>query len=190
MNQIICADACEWAKSMPDKSVDHIITDYEYGTDFPFFEFKRICRGTILTFCAPEDEPMGRFWNEKAVWIKTPSTKNYKKKLGRFVEEIHIHRQWFGGHDIFNTDLHWSNYTGVYTDLVEERGWYWKKPLSLMERLIRIYTLPGDLVVDPYCGSGTTLEACLKWNRCFVGIDNNQEWIQFCTSKFMPEKIG
>lgn len=190
MNQLICADAEKWAMSMPDKSVDHIITDFEYGTFFPFDQFKRICRGTILTFCAPKDDPMRGMFDEKAYWIKTPSTKNTVKKLSRFVEEIHIYRQWFGGHDIFNTDLHWSNYTGVYNDLVEEKGWYWKKPFSLMERLVRIYTKEGDVVADPYCGSGTTLEACLKWNREFIGVDNNPDWIQFCTTKFMSEKIG
>lgn len=187
MNKIILSDAYEWAKSMPEKSVDHIITDYEYGTEFPFAEFLRICRGTILTFCNETDNPFGHpaFVSERAYWVKTPSTKNYKKKLGRFVEHIHICRQP-NGYDIFNTDLHWSNYTGVYADMVEEKGWYWKKPLSLMERLVRIYTKPGDLVADPYCGSGTTLEALKKWGRRFVGVDNNPDWIQYC-QRFLKE---
>lgn len=178
---IIEADAYAWARSQPDKSVDHIITDYEYGTYFPFSEFRRICRGTIITFCSEYDHPMDELYSEKAYWIKTPSTKNYKKRLGRFVEEIHIKRQEY---DIFNTDLHWSNYTGVYTDLVEEKGWYWKKPLSLMERLVRIYTKEGDTVLDPYCGSGTTLEAAKKWNRKFIGIDVDSKWVEYCKEKY------
>lgn len=186
MNEIICANAYEWAKSMPDKSIDHVITDYEYGTEFPIKEFLRICRGTIMTFCAPEDSPLGIFLCERAFWIKTPSTKNYKRKLGRFVEEIHICRRHENRGDVFNTDLHWSNYTGVYTDLVEEKGWYWKKPLSLMERLVRIYTAPGDIVADPYCGSGTTLEACLKWRRPFIGVDNDSKWVEYC-KRFLGE---
>lgn len=181
-NEIILADALDWAKSMPDKSVDHIITDYEYGTVFPFEEFKRICKGTILTFCDQRDDPMNGEWSEKAYWIKTPSTKNTKNKLSRFVEEIHIYRTWYG-FDRFNNDLHWSNYTGVYTDMVEEKGWYWKKPLSLMERLVRIYTNPGDIVADPYCGSGTTLEACWKNERPYIGVDHNKEWVEFCNYK-------
>jgi DNA modification methylase len=181
-NQIICSDAYEWAKSMPDKSIDHIITDYEYGTDFPFEEFKRICKGTILTFCDQRDDPMDGQWSEKAYWIKTPSTKNTKNKLSRFVEEIHIYRTWYG-FDRFNSDLHWSNYTGVYTDVVEDKGFLWKKPLSLMERLVRIYTCEGELVADPYCGSGTTLEALKKHDRRFIGVDHDPKWVQLCMSR-------
>lgn len=175
---LVCSDALEWAKSMPDKSIDHIITDYEYGAFFPFHEFLRICRGTILTFCSEKDNPLQGNITERAYWIKTPSTKNYKKHLGRFVEHIHISRQ--SQRDIFNTDLHWSNYTGVYTDLVEEGGWLWKKPLSLMERLVRIYTASNDLVADPYMGSGTTLQACNNWGRRFIGIDIDPKWVNYC----------
>lgn len=182
MSHVLCSDATEWALSMPDKSVDHIITDYEYGTYFPFHEFKRICKGTILTFCSEKDNPMEGFYDEKAYWIKTPSTKNTQKRLSRFVEEIHIYHQ--PEYPVFNgskkTGLHWSQYTGVYTDLVEISGWYWKKPLSLMERLVLIFTNPGDLVVDPYCGSGTTLQALKKHERRFVGIDKDQTWVDYC----------
>lgn len=175
---LVLSDAHEWAKSMPDKSVDHIITDYEYGSFFPLWEFLRICRGTILTFCSGNDDPLDGNRTEIAYWIKTPSTKNYKKHLGRFVEQIHIYRQ--DEYGVFNTDLHWSNYTGVYTDLVEESGWLWKKPLSLMERLVRIYTNLGDLVVDPFMGSGTTLKACKNYGRRFIGVDNDPRWIEYC----------
>lgn len=179
--KLICSDAYEWAKTVPDKSIDHIITDYEYGAYFPFDEFVRICKGTILTFCSEKDNPLQGNITERAYWIKTPSTKNYKKRLGRFVEHIHILKQ--DEYDVFNTNLHWSNYTGVFTDLVEEKGWYWKKPPSLMERLVRIYTNPGDTVLDPYCGYGTTLEACSKWGRESIGIDIDQERIDYCKEK-------
>jgi DNA modification methylase len=175
---IIHADCYEWAKEQPDKSIDHIITDYEYGQFFPFAEFVRICRGTILTFCSDKDDPLEGNRTEIAYWIKTPSTKNTVKHLSRFVEQIHIFRQ--SEYDVFNTDLHWSNYTGVYTDVVEEKGWLWKKPLSLMERLVRIYTSKGDIVVDPYCGSGTTLQACYNHGRSYIGIDIDWKWVDYC----------
>lgn len=175
---ILCADTLEWIKQQPSKSIDHIITDYEYGTDFPFQEFVRICRGTILTFCSEKDSPMNGKETEMAYWIKTPSTKNYSKHLGRFVEQIPIYRQT--EYDVFNADLHWSNYTGVYTDMVEEKGWLWRKPLSLMERLVRIFTDKGDTVLDPYCGYGTTLQACYNYGRAYIGIDIDQTRVDYC----------
>lgn len=180
--KLILADILEWVKSQPSKSIDHIITDYEYGTEFPIQEFQRICRGTILTFCGELDNPTRGLLTKKAYWIKTPSTKNNQKELSRFVEEIHIVRP-SDGYYVFNTHLHWSNYTGVYTDVVEEKGWLWKKPLSLMKRLVSIYTNPNDIILDPYMGSGTTLQACLDLGRrqC-VGIDKDKRWIDYCES--------
>lgn len=177
---IVHADTLGWVKNQPSKSVDHIITDYQYGTVFPFIEFLRICRGTILTFCTETDDPLDGNKTEIAYWIKTPSTKNTTKHLSRFVEQIHIFRN--DEYNIFNglgspEGLHWSNYTGVYTDLVEDKGWEWKKPLSLMERLVRIYTAKNDTVLDPYCGSGTTLEACRNLGRKWIGVDINEKWV-------------
>lgn len=176
---ILHADTLEWVKTQPSKSVDHIITDYEYGTEFPIFEFMRICRGTIITFCSELDNPTCGLLTKKAYWIKTPSTKNNQNELSRFVEEIHIVRS-VDGYYVFNTNLHWSNYTGVYTDLVEEKGWLWKKPLSLMERLVRIYSNPDDVVLDPFMGSGTTLVACKNYGRKYIGIDKDEQWVTYC----------
>jgi site-specific DNA-methyltransferase (adenine-specific) len=49
------------------------------------------------------------------------------------------------------------------------------KPLWLMERLLRDYTKPGDLVCDPYAGSGTTGIACIKMGRRFIGWEQKPE---------------
>lgn len=46
-----------------------------------------------------------------------------------------------------------------------------KKPLWLMEALVRDFTDPGDLVFDPTCGEGTTGEACLRLGRRFIGCE-------------------
>lgn len=46
-----------------------------------------------------------------------------------------------------------------------------QKPLELMRWLVRLTSEPGDLVVDPFCGSGTTGAACVAEGRDFIGID-------------------
>jgi site-specific DNA-methyltransferase (adenine-specific) len=53
-----------------------------------------------------------------------------------------------------------------------------QKPLALMEFLIRSYTNEGDLVIDPFMGSGTTGIACAKHNRRFIGIERNAEYFE------------
>lgn len=47
------------------------------------------------------------------------------------------------------------------------------KPLKLMSYLITMGSREGDLILDPFAGSGTTLEACKRLNREFVGIDKD-----------------
>jgi len=46
-----------------------------------------------------------------------------------------------------------------------------QKPLTLMKRIILDYTRPGDLILDPFMGSGTTGVACLQTGRRFIGIE-------------------
>lgn len=46
-----------------------------------------------------------------------------------------------------------------------------KKPLDLMMWLVASFSNPGDLVIDPFCGSGSTLEACKRLGRRAIGID-------------------
>ena len=53
----------------------------------------------------------------------------------------------------------------------EKVGWKTQKPIALLERLIAGSTDPGDLVLDPTCGSGTALLAARNLGRRFTGCD-------------------
>lgn len=52
-----------------------------------------------------------------------------------------------------------------------------QKPLYLLEKIILASTREGDLVLDPFCGSGTTGVVCKKWGRRFCGIDITEEFV-------------
>lgn len=53
----------------------------------------------------------------------------------------------------------------------ERVGYPTQKPIILLEKIIKLVTNEGDLVLDPFCGSGTTLVAAKLLNRKFIGID-------------------
>lgn len=57
----------------------------------------------------------------------------------------------------------------------EGKNLQWQKPMKLMERLLLPTTDEGDWVLDPFMGSGTTGEWCIKNNRSFVGIEYDQK---------------
>jgi DNA modification methylase len=61
---------------------------------------------------------------------------------------------------------------GVIAPVAHERtGYPSQKPEALLERLMTALSVPGDLVLDPYAGSGTTLAVAARLARRFVGID-------------------
>lgn len=64
----------------------------------------------------------------------------------------------------------------IWTDirplLAHERlGYPTEKPVSLLERIVSVSSNPGDVVLDPFCGCGTTVHAAQKLGRQWIGID-------------------
>ncbi len=59
----------------------------------------------------------------------------------------------------------------------ERTGYPTQKPIELLDRIIKISTDEGDLVLDPFCGSGTTLVSAKMLNRQYIGIDINKDAI-------------
>jgi site-specific DNA-methyltransferase (adenine-specific) len=53
----------------------------------------------------------------------------------------------------------------------ERLGYPTQKPLALLERIIQASSNPGDVVLDPFCGCGTTTHAAQKLGRAWIGID-------------------
>ncbi len=57
----------------------------------------------------------------------------------------------------------------------ERTGYPTQKPIELLERIIKVASNKGDLVLDPFCGSGTTLVAAKLLGRKIIGIDTNPD---------------
>jgi adenine-specific DNA-methyltransferase len=56
-------------------------------------------------------------------------------------------------------------------------------PLDLIGRLILGFSNPGDLVLDPFLGSGTVAAACLENGRCFVGIEVDPAYCEIAANR-------
>lgn len=69
------------------------------------------------------------------------------------------------------TDVWWQ--TIVPTAGKERTGYPTQKPLGIVERIVRVHSRPGDLLLDPFAGSGTLGEAAVRLGRRAVLIDNN-----------------
>ena len=65
----------------------------------------------------------------------------------------------------------WGDIDLISPSSVESLGYPTQKPEALLERIIQASSNEGDLVLDPFCGCGTTIAAAQKLNRRWIGID-------------------
>ena len=89
------------------------------------------------------------------------------------------------------TDVWWQ--TIVPTNGKERTGYPTQKPLAILERIVKVHSNPGDLVMDFFAGSGTTGMAAAKNDRRFVLVDSNPEAVQIAAKRlteYTPECIG
>ena len=65
----------------------------------------------------------------------------------------------------------WVDIPPLNSQSKERLGYPTQKPVALLERIISASSSEGDLILDPFCGCGTTVHAAQKLNRRWVGID-------------------
>jgi len=65
----------------------------------------------------------------------------------------------------------WVDIPPLNSQAAERLGYPTQKPLALVERIIAVSSNPGDIVLDPFCGCGTTIHAAQKLGRQWIGID-------------------
>lgn len=70
----------------------------------------------------------------------------------------------------------------------ERVGYPTQKPVALIERFIRAATLPGGVVLDPTCGSGTTVVAARRLDRHAIGIDRSPDAIAAALARVAAER--
>jgi len=89
------------------------------------------------------------------------------------------------------TDVWWQ--TIVPTSGKERTGYPTQKPLAILERIVKVHSNPGDMVMDFFAGSGTTGVAAARNDRLFVLVDSNPEAVQVAAERlteYTPECVG
>jgi len=88
------------------------------------------------------------------------------KKAGRIKKKVYLHE--LEGQPM--TDM-WSDIQGLSAPDRERLGYPTQKPLALLERIVLASSNEGDVVLDPFCGCGTAIDAAQKLGRRWIGID-------------------
>ena len=73
--------------------------------------------------------------------------------------------------------------------LAEKNGHPVPKPVGWMRWLVALTTRPGDLVLDPFSGSGTTAKAAKELGRRFLGLEINPEYCAIAERRIAQETL-
>ena len=68
----------------------------------------------------------------------------------------------------------WTDIRPIGSQAAERLGYPTQKPVALLERIIQSSSNEGDVILDPFCGCGTTIAAAQKLGRRWIGIDITQ----------------
>jgi DNA modification methylase len=240
-------DCIEWMRSLPDKSVDHVIADPPYsehvhanarsaqrkaplhggngkayeankrrgisrGADFGFahvttntiasvaLEAARVARRWVAVFSDVESchlwrealEGAGLDYVRTAFWHKLAGAPQFSgDRPAVACEAITLahprgRKRWNGG-----------GKAGIYQVAIElnrggneTRHHPTAKPLDLMLALVADFTDPGETILDPFCGSGTTGVAALRLGRHFLGAEMDATHHATATARLCAEESG
>jgi len=131
-----------------------------YDENFIKNKFRKNANGRYFRDCDLGDysqESISNFEEEGKIYV----TKNGKKRLIRYLDEEK-------GEAIGDI---WSDIAELNSQAKERMGYPTQKPEALLERIIQASSDEGDMILDAYCGCGTTIAAAQKLNRNWIGID-------------------
>ena len=202
-NTIICGDCLDVLKDWPDGCVDLVLTDppYNVGIDYGkhkdampeyyyyewcgkwFSECQRIAKSIMFTSGIANLD----FWLTQypprwvMAWIKSNS-----------MRRITI------GFNCWEPILLWGKpKLNIYRDIIESPTIPQKdndhptpKPIALFKQLTIGFSESEGLILDPFCGSGTTCVAAKMLGRRFIGIDISPEYCKIAEDRLMAVDTG
>lgn len=205
-------DAIELMQTLPESSVDLLLTDIPYARvnkpsgglrvidkkqanketfDLQSFAYEafRVTKGSAVIFCGKEQfSTLYEYFDDcgattrMIVWEKTnPMPMNGRYVFLSGVEcAVHFRKKGatFNGHCL-NTVFRFPNGSSKRHPT--------EKPLALFTKFIDLLTAPGDLVLDPCMGSGTTAIACEQTERRYICGDINPEYAVMAIQRLQEE---
>ena len=190
---IECGDCLELMKEIPDKSIDLIVTDPPYG--------KKADKGTNGFGISKNRRYQGGWDNQRPDKQVFDEMFRISKNLIIFGANYFCDMLPFSNHWIFwdkkgdisfknpfaDGELIYTTFTspikrivfkqqGFITDSKDKRYHPTQKPSELIQMLIEQYSKEGDIVLDPFLGSGTTAVACVNTGRHYRGFELDPQY--------------
>ncbi|MEM0099284.1 MAG: DNA methyltransferase [Thermoplasmatales archaeon] len=127
----------------------------------------------------------GMVYRQTCVWIKSNPIPQFRKVKFMHATELFFCANKQKGFDSFRWEEGERSNVFFHPSVqgAERLDHPTQKPVWLMKELIKYYTKEGDMVLDPFVGSGTTMEAAMALKRNSIGIEINDEYISMIAKR-------
>ncbi|UFS77197.1 site-specific DNA-methyltransferase [Tardiphaga sp. 37S4] len=149
------------------------------------------CDGWFIMFCTPEGVApwrdaieAGRAKYKRAcIWVKPDSAPQFNGQGPAMGAECFV-TAWCGsGFSSWNGGGRRNVFTHL-TNASDRHGEHpTEKPISLMLELVDLFTQPGDVILDPFMGSGSTGVAAVRLGRRFIGIEKDPRFYEIACER-------
>ena len=216
VDRIYCGDCLDLMREMPDKCIDLVLTDPPYGIGEAAGKNKTRGGGAFggKKHNVPARDYGNLDWDNARASDAVISqmcrvSKNQIIFGGNYYADLLDPTScWLvwdkdnGGNDFADCELAWTSFKTA----VRKFKWRWngmlqedmrhkeerihptQKPVPLFVWILERYSKPGDLVLDPFLGSGTTAIACLRTGRHFIGIEKHEPYFIMAQERIDKER--
>ena len=192
VDRIICGDCLDVMKDMPDNSVDLVLTDPPYGIGIaknPFRQKHTKSDWDNQPMCKEQGLELLRIGREQIIWggnyfdLKPSQGFLVWDKCQPFTfSSAMVEMAWCSKQSpakLFR--LRVTEYAKVHPT---------QKPLELMIWCVEHNSKEGDLILDPFCGSGTTCVAAKMLDRHYIGIDISEKYCEIARKRVEAAEKG
>lgn len=188
---IIQGDCIEYLRSLPDKSIDLLLTDPPYGIGIA--KSGRVGRGLTFTKKTWDNERPARTYFDEMLRVAKNQVIWGGNYFADYLPPSRCWLVWYKRHNLpiltfADCELAWTSFdknamvfncrwSGFVKDGGDKKLHPTQKALAVMKWCIEHFSLPGDTILDPFLGSGTTAVAAKQLGRCFVGVERDPEYI-------------
>lgn len=220
IDSVICADCLEVMREWPDKCVDLVLTDPPYGIGLQYEKSEYTDRKAgYIEMLWPRIVQAERCAQDAvAVFQAAKYAPNYTEWFPRDWRIITVGKlfgQWMPTHLQWRTDfvLYWMTgrkpsekwqtintprdfYVSTVccatnaTDSRQRPDHPCPRPLDTMMWLVDMLSAPDTIILDPFCGSGTTLVAAKMLGRHYVGIDISPDYVSIARQRLEAVDTG
>jgi DNA modification methylase len=187
MNQVVQGDCLDVMRTMPDKCVDLVLTDPPYPDywkqEYRYFEgilefLKRFNCRQIIFWTAKEEFPL----DYTAIHI-------WDKKVGAGSQYERIFER--NGSKEYKVFRHYLINSTVAASFTGDTFWGHpsQKPKKLMQELVKKFSKEGDIILDPFAGSGSTLLAAKNMGRKYIGIEISPDYCKIAEDRLRQDLL-